>query len=374
LTWRSLAVEVIEKQQSICIEVLRELGEDLPQSFTVEQESSTVQATWKKLRDIKERDLLEMRVMDDKDKNLSFAMEFFFILTEALVVTKPELIPFAASRMIHLTMENGLSTYSIIAFIHLATTLCKNRINWQDIEGALQLGNAAISCFKERYHNMPALLPGIFASYYGHIAYHTNTLQLCADMLRRGFETGIALQKTSTAFLNSIQYIKVAIIAGEKLPTLLTNVNYYLNLAEVYKQDKLVKPYLLAYRIFISILINNGDSPNSTKSSKASLLMHFEEEYYFSLAMQLFWQGQSDNCESQIRQFLHISSDKGSLNSLIISFMHGLNSLHSLKMCASTNLTSKPLISVAKQAITVLTNASFHSQWNFTNKVSLFIQ
>jgi hypothetical protein len=54
------------------------------------------------------------------------------------------------------------------------------------------------------------------------------TLQLCADMLRLGFKTGIALQKTSTAFLNSIQYIKVAIIAGEKLPTLLTNVNYYL--------------------------------------------------------------------------------------------------------------------------------------------------
>ncbi len=154
---------------------MRELGEDLPQSFTVEQEFNTIQATWKKLRDIKESNLLEMRVIDDTDKNLSFTMEFFFILTGALLVTKPELIPFAASRMIHLTMENGLSSYSIIAFIHLATTLCKNRINWQDIEGALHLGNAAISCFKERYHNMPALLPGIFASYYGQIAYHTNT-------------------------------------------------------------------------------------------------------------------------------------------------------------------------------------------------------
>ena len=333
-----------------------------------------VLATWGQLRGITESDLLEMRVMDDTDKTLGFTMEFYFILTGALAVTKPELIPFAASRMIHLTMENGLSTFSIIAFIHLAMTLCKNRMGWQDIEGAMRLGNIAISCFKERYHNTPELLPGIFASYYGHIAYHTNTLQLCANMLHQGFETGIALQKTSSAFLNTIQYIKTAIIAGERLPTLLTNVNYYLNLAEVYKQHKLAKPYFLVYRTLISILMNDGDSPNSTKSSRATLPMQFEEVCYFSLAMQLFWQGQSDNCESQIRQFLVISSDTESLNSLIISFIHGLNSLQLLKRHAGTNLISKPLMSIAKQAITVLTTASSHSRWNFTNKVSLINQ
>ena len=170
------------------------------------------------------------------------------------------------------------------------------------------------------------------------------------------------------AFYNAIQHIKTAVVAGDRLPSLLEKVDYYLEQANTYQNEN-AKAYLSIFRGTISTLIDKGDSTSAsplaidvpTNTANAHLL----ESINFHRVVQAYWQGYSERCQHYIGKLPHKSSiSGGKLNSVVIVFIHGMNSFRLMKKKPTNKLTS-----ITKKSIRVLKTAAIHSCWNFLNKV-----
>ena len=317
-----------------------------------------------KIERISDIDLLEMKEMDER---LRISMNFYSLLATAAFFLNSDMIPFIASRMVWLTMKNGLCIYSIIGFVRFATMICSNKIAKMDIEGASRIAKAAMSCFRERY-NSANMLPALYYVYYAHIAFHTEPLHTCADMLRQGFDAGMSLGESGMAFFNAMQHIETAVVAGDRLPTLLEKVYYYLEQANTY-QNEIAKTFLSIFRGTVSTLI---DKRQSTRLSPLAIDIptdtanaHLLESINFHRVVQAYWQGYSERCQHYIGKLPEKSSNSGGkLNSVIIVFIHGMNSFRLMKKKPTNKLRS-----ISKKSIWVLKTAAIHSCWNFLNKV-----
>ncbi|KAL3780003.1 hypothetical protein ACHAW5_008324 [Stephanodiscus triporus] len=163
--------------------------------------SEMAESTSIMLKSISDSVLLEMKEMD---KRHSVTMNFYSIIAQVAYFLKPAMIPFFACRMVQLTMEKGLCKYSIMAFVNYASALCLDKIKKKDIEDASRIGKAAMSCWMKRYHTTD-LLPNLYLVYYCFVAFHTEPMQACANMLRQGFDAGMSLGETGIA--SSMQFI-----------------------------------------------------------------------------------------------------------------------------------------------------------------------
>ena len=349
---------------TLCHKVLLQLGEDIPESLQSDQISEMIEATSKMVKSISDIELLEMKEMN---KRHSIPMNFYSLLATAAFFLNSYMLPFIASRMVRYTMEKGLCKYSIMGFVQYAGVLCTtSKIAKKRIESASRIAKAAMSCSKTRYKT-PEQVPFLYSSYYGLIAFHTEPLQTCANMLRQGFDAGMSLGESGMAFFNAIQHIKTAVIAGDRLPSLLEKVDYYLEQASTH-QNEIAKAYLSIFRGTISTLINKRESTSSsplaidvpTDTANANML----ESIHFHLAIQAYWQGYSERCQHYMGKLLQKRSIFGKLNSVIIVFIHGMNSFRLMKKQPTIKLRS-----IAKKSIRVLKSAAIHSCWNFSNKV-----
>ncbi len=355
---------------TLCHKVLSQLGEDIPESLQPDQISEMIDATSNMVERISDKDLLEMKEMDER---LRIFMNFYSLLATAAFFLNSDMLPFIACRMVRLTMKNGLCTYSIVGFVQFAMVLLSSNNAEMDIEGASRIAKAAMVCSKARY-NSTEQLPNLLCFYYGCIAFHTEPLQTCAVMLRQGFDAGMSLGESGVALFNAIQHIKTEVMAGDRLPTLLEKVDYYLEQANTY-QNEIAKAFLSIFRGTVSTLIDKRQStslsplaidiPTDTANAKVLAVI------YFQRAIQAYWQGYSERCQYYIGK-LQKNSSEGKLISMTIVFIHGMNSSRLLKSESSINtrsISKKKLRSVLKNGIKLLKTAAIHSCWNFLNKV-----
>ncbi|KAL3797054.1 hypothetical protein ACHAW5_009640 [Stephanodiscus triporus] len=339
---------------TLCHEVLSQLGEEIPESLQNNQMFEMAESTSIMLRSISDSILLEMKEMDER---LSVTMNFYNIIAQVAYFLKPEMLPLFACRRVKLTMEKGLCKYSIMGFVSYAWALCDSKIVKKDIEDASRIGKAAMSCWMTRYRTTE-LLPNLYLCYYGFVAFHTEPLQACANMLRQGFDVGMSLGETGIAFFNSSQHIRNALMAGDRLPTLLENVDYYLKLANTY-QNETAQVFLSCHRETISILMGTGGTAIDVPDAASE---HFLSAIYFNRAIQAYWQGHSERCQHYIKKSSHFTnSDKWRL--LFVTFIEGMNSFQLQKKTKFRSIQSN--------AIIVLKNAASLSSWNFLNKVHL---
>jgi hypothetical protein len=263
-------------------------------------------------------------------------------------------------------MENGMCKHSISGFLLLATILCGNTLSKKDIDTSTKVGKAAMSCLTQRY-NTSEQISETYGAYYGFVAWRTEPLQTCAKKLGQGFDVGMSIGESDTAFLNSVHQIKSLILAGDRLPLLMEKVDYYLELADAYN-NVLGKIFFSIFRSTITILINGGDSsqcPMDILSERA--IQKFSEAMHFHRALRSFWQGYHSRSQYFNDKMMKVTpgSEMGQLNATYITFINGLNSMELMK----TNYTAR-LRAVAVRSIKVLKEASEHSSLNFKNKVS----
>jgi len=272
--------------------------------------------------------------------------------------------------MVQLTIAKGLCKYSIMGFVYYAMALCMGKIEKKDIEDASRIGKAAMSCWMKRYHTTE-LLPNLYLIYYSFVAFHAEPLQVCANMLRQGFDAGMSLGETGVALFNSIQHIRSAFMAGERLPTLLEKVDYYLKLANTY-QNETAQVFLSCHRETISILMGKGGTATDVLDTASENVL---PGIYFTYAIQAYWQGHNERCRHYIKKSSHSTrSDKWRLP--FNTFIEGMNSFRLLKRTVNGKLRSLPrnessskLKSIPEKAIEELKNAASHSSSNFCNKV-----
>jgi len=98
-------------------------------------------------------------------------------------------------------------------------------------------------------------ISGVFFHFYGRIAWRFEPFQVCADNLRRGFESGLSFGHADIGFYCSFHAIKTAVFSGANLKSLLREIDYYLHLLETYKSE-LIKNALLIFRETVSTLID----------------------------------------------------------------------------------------------------------------------
>ncbi len=316
------------------------------------------------VKDLSESDLLEMNEMDDR---LSYSIQFYNIITNISLLMKPQMIPFFTCRMVQLTMKNGLCKYSIMGFIQFAAVLCNNKYTKMvgGIAIASRIGKAAMACSTMRYHILEEL-PNLNLVYYTTIGFRTEPLQTCADMFRQGFDTSMSLGETGVALFNSIQHVRSALIAGERLPTLLERVDNYLELTNTY-QNETAKNALCLHRGTLTALIDGStilaaDVP--TDAGDVQVLMGL----YFHRATQSYWQGHNERCQHFIQKFATLVTTDTIRENFVI-FIDGMNSCQLLRDANRSIRSQTTNWKAISNAINILKIAASHSSWNFQNKV-----
>ena len=353
----------------LCREVLSQLGEKIPEKLYRNQTTHMTEATHLMVSGISDTDLLEMKEMDTK---LTTSMGFYCVMKRVAFLAKPEMIPFLACRVVQLTMKNGLCMHSITGFILLAAILCKKSMGENYMECAKKIGKAAMTCFLQRYN--VEKLPGTYSIYYTFVAWHSEPLQICVEKLRQGFEVGISLGESHLSFYNSSQQVMFAIIAGERLPTLLEKVDYYLRFANT-TQDSVGKQFFSYYHHTIKILISGGEAwwMDIKLRCLALLPAKILENIYFYSALKTYWQGHTKRCQYYVEKMLTVISTSnhslaGPNTYFYIVFINGLTTFELMKN-RHTATAMRKLKSTAMSALTALKKASEHSSWNFENKV-----
>jgi hypothetical protein len=355
--------EMFSEAYILCYDVLSQLGEDIPESMQPCQITQMIDGALQLVRRMSDKKLLKMKEMDERR---CISMNLYIIMGTAAYFGKPEMLPFIACRTVQLTMKYGLCKHSIVGLVQFAVVLNISNVSRQGVEIATRIGKAALSCSKERYHASEHLA-NLYHIYYGIIAAHTEPLQTCADMLRQGFDAGMSLGDSDIAFFNSISHIRTLIMAGERLPTLLEKVNYYLKIANAYK-NSIARAFFSLYRDTVTILTDNGGTSSSTDYSNdlptndanAKLL----GSIYFQRAIQAYWLGHIKRCQFYTEKYLEYVKQI-SFYSNVMLFIHGLSSLELQKRKTSIKLRAN-----TKRSIRVLKTSASFSSWNSQNKVS----
>jgi hypothetical protein len=234
-------------------------------------------------------------------------------------------------------------------------------------------------------------ISGVFMNFYGRIAWHFEPFQVCGDNLRRGFESGLSSGSNRGGFHCAFHVIKTGIISGEKLASLLKEIDYCLHLLKTYKSE-LIKNALLISRETVSALIDKGHAT----SIEAKASNDFKREpLFFHQAFRAYWQGHGVRCHHFFDKCSQLSGQYVQLNPFLLKFYHGklfdvvaspsvrtnkltlfiyvvifsgLNSLDVLKKKKSHTTKYRQVV---RDAISALTNAADNSDWNFTNKLRL---
>jgi hypothetical protein len=309
------------------------------------------------VKGISDKDLLGMKEMDSK---LATSMRFYNLMFNAAYFSKLEMVPFITCRVVQHTMESGLCKHSISGFLILATLLCGNTLPKKDIDIGSNIGKAVMSCFTQRY-NTSEQIPDTYGTYYGFVAWRTEPLQNCAKKLGQGFDVGMSIGESDAAFTNSVHQIKSLILAGDRLPSLMKKVDYFMQKADTYS-NVLGKIFFSIYRGTIAVLINGGDSDILSETA----IQKFSEAMHFHSALRAFWQGHHSRSHYFVNKMMQVTgSEMGLLNGTVVHFFNGLNSIELMRIQFLAKFRT-----IAVRAIKVLKKASEHSSWNFKNKVS----
>jgi hypothetical protein len=345
---------------TISREVLSQLGEDIPETLSSYQTTTLMTATIGMVKGISDKDLLGMKEMDSK---LAMSMKFYSLIRLAAFLGKPEMVPFLTCRVVQLTMENGLCKHSISGFLTLAALICSKSVPRKEIATSTKIGKAAMSCFTQRY-NTSEQIPVTYGTYYGYVAWRTEPLQTCTKKHGQAFDVGMSLGESGMAFNNSVCQIRSSILAGDRLPSLMEKVDYYIKLADAYNNE-LGKIFFTIFHSTIAVLINGGDSSHYSAGTLA--IQRFSEAMHFHSALRTYWQGYYERSQHFVDKMIKVTakSEMGQLSYTFMFFFNGLNTFELMK----TKVTNK-LRATAMRSLEVLKNASVHSSWNFKNKVS----
>ena len=344
---------------NICREVLSQVGQNIPETVYMYQTTAMTKTAARMVEGLSDKDLLAMKEMESQ---LATVMSFYAVMMRAAFYTKPEMLPFLACRMVQLTIENGLCMHSLTGFIVLAALLCKKSMGDEiDILCGTKIGKAVMSCLSQRYN--AEKIPVTYSLYYGFVAWHiSEPLQICVEKLRQGFEIGMSLGESHTAFYNSAQQVAFAILAGERLPNLLEKVDYHLGLANIYKDD-FGKICFSSQRHTIEILISGGESwwMDIKLQCLALLPAKLLENLYFFSALKTYWQGHNKRCKYYVEKMLAvIATSNNSLAGPQYHFIVLINCLNTFELMKShqTPTAKKKLKSTAVKALKELKVAS----------------
>jgi len=368
--------EESEEAFRTCCYVLKQLNEEIPESIDLKQTALKIRETGAKLANVSDNDLLHL-AKGESDSVFVFTLKFYTLLLCISFWKKPELMPFLGCRIIHLSLVHGVCQDSVFGFILYASVLCQQNKFDIDIQEACRVGRMAMSLLKS--FDSAKIIPKVNFAYYGFVALHNLPLQICSSNLRKGFEVGISGGESVTiASYNSMHLLRIALLAGENLLSNLKEADYHIEIMTRFR-NKLVMPYLQAYRDTISTLIDRGESTSAkvicteveeAMASSAVYATRHKETVYLNKLLQSFWLGYSQRCHHYAKKSLEMKL-LGRHNKLMILWYAALNSFRGIKNSNGNGSQFVKVRPLYKEAMSALRSAAELSPWNFRNKVHL---
>mmetsp|Transcript_14825 Transcript_14825/g.35681 ORF Transcript_14825/g.35681 Transcript_14825/m.35681 type:complete len:1443 (+) Transcript_14825:88-4416(+) len=346
---------------SICLDVLSQLGEEIPASVYLEESISRVCNIQTALANKSNDYLLNMKVMESKTK-LSL-MQFYSQIHFISYFLKPDsgMMHFYACRLIELCLEYGISKYSARAFNHFAMILGGNTV--KDTDGSYRMGKLALQ-FLSKFNAIDQL-PIVYLQYYGYIAVHREPFQACAEMLRQAHEIGLSIGDIPTAVLNGIHYIQKALIAGQKLSVLKEDAAYQGRVIDRHSLLKMSQSYLKNFQETVNALMTKEGSASLGEETDFSHT-DFGDAALFHVVFRSFWKGHFSRCNFYAEKYSKLVTEINQVKRVIILFYHGIVSAHLLK---HSNSSAKK--QVARNALEHVKMSVKESKWNHANKVHL---
>ncbi|KAL7543491.1 hypothetical protein ACHAXR_012775 [Thalassiosira sp. AJA248-18] len=349
--------EQLQEAYKTTREVLIQLGEVIPESFTPGETQQLLQTTSTMLSNSSESSLLKADW--NIESKLGFIFEFYSIIYIVAFSIKPGVVPFSACRMVQLILKHG-SKYAIMGLVKFAAVVCFSDFMKDDIPEMCRICELAMSTFNNdpRYTDQ---LSRVYVIYYAFVAPITQPLHLCAEKLRRAFECGVATGYRTYGFGSCIHDIRLSILAGTDLPTLLKRIEYYLKVMKKY--GSVIKLFLRIYHDTISMLM--GRECNSAIPLDDLSYIPADTKY-FHKAIRAYWLGHTERFQYLVSKI--ISDDEcGRHHKRFFVHYYGLNALSIINRKKS----SRSLKETPSKALEALGEAVGYSKWNFDNKVHL---
>lgn len=179
----------------------------------------------------------------------------------------------------------------------------------------------------ERF-GVAAQVPELYSCFYGRIAWHFESFHVCAENLRRGFETGLSTGNSDVGLQCAFHAIKFGMVSGANLKSTLKEIDYYLHLLKTYKNANF-KNLILNSRETVSLLIDNGEATGIEEKAvfgDSSDKGHnrFDALLYYHQAFRAYWSGYTDQCRYYSEKHLAIKTQELQLFIRIqVDFYHG---------------------------------------------------
>jgi len=199
-------------------------------------------------------------------------------------------------------------------------------------------------------------ISGAFFNFYGRIAWRFEPFQVCADNLRRGFESGLSSGHADIGFYCSFQAIKTAVFSGTNLTSLLIEIDYYLHLLETYKSE-LMKNVLLIFRDTVSTLM--GKEHATGIESRASIGdLHepknkIRDVLLFHRAIRAYWSGYAERCHHCIEKCMPMLGQDLGFFKCQMEFYYGKEDANTVKL-----FHTSALILISSQSISLYLKGS----------------
>ncbi|KAL7520532.1 hypothetical protein ACHAWX_005256 [Stephanocyclus meneghinianus] len=361
-----LAFKDISKAFSTCIEVLKLLGESLPERDIDRLELNKIVSKCKELLQTPaEKDLLHLP-FSMCWRSLA-VMRFYSELSSVAYFVGPTINLFLVAKWLLYCLEKKvICKYTPGALVSFAAVLCRSDIA-SEISIGCKVGRIGLKMLHE-YDMAIDELPRVHLCYYMFIGIFTEPIQMCADMHLRASELAMNLGNNLMASLNISAMLHRSMYGGRNLETMKMEIASHWILAKQHSLQ-LLECNLKVYDGVVSSLIGNHTLVTNSVLSDLDVPEYEEISFLYQMFLSLFL--------GHIERVIFIAKKWESLDIQLklkcpIRFIYNTFISGLASACWYCKGRQKmQLRDTVKKSLAILKDATELSKWNFQNKFNL---
>eukprot|EP00577_Skeletonema_sp_RCC1716_P008541 CAMPEP_0113418196 /NCGR_PEP_ID=MMETSP0013_2-20120614/26075_1 /TAXON_ID=2843 ORGANISM="Skeletonema costatum, Strain 1716" /NCGR_SAMPLE_ID=MMETSP0013_2 /ASSEMBLY_ACC=CAM_ASM_000158 /LENGTH=743 /DNA_ID=CAMNT_0000305411 /DNA_START=1 /DNA_END=2232 /DNA_ORIENTATION=- /assembly_acc=CAM_ASM_000158 len=345
-----------------CSAILTELGESIPEWYTLSKSSVMLVETLKMYEEVGDK-WLEGEKTDDK--TLQTTLQFYNVIALASYFCKSySMVVYFTCKAVQLTLHRGLCEHTIITLLQFTSVVTKD-------ENAVQcyrIAKGAMS-LQERF-DVSAQIPELYFNFYGRIAWRFEPFQAGIEPLRQGFEVGLSSGNKDMGLHCLIHTVKNALFSGASLKSTLKEIDYNLHLLKTYKSE-VTNNFMLNFRETVSLLIDNGEATSIPEKAVFGDLNDPgnkpREAFFHHAVIRAYWSGYTERCRYYSEKCMNLFGQGAQPIACVAKFFFGLNAIDLLRKNRHVSKNKEGL----RKAIAAMKDAAANSEWNFMNKLRL---
>lgn len=233
-------------------DILTMLGDPLPVKKTPAEIREEIAATLNHLQGREIEDLLKLPLMQDPVKLA--VMSIMNVVTAPAYISKPELMPSIACRVVNLSMEYGNTSFSIFLYTCFGAVLCAVT---GDIEAGYRFGKLSMDLINRL--DAEEFRGRVLHAFSGYINHWKNHLRETLDNSVSGYQCCIATGDFEFAGYNAYVISKHSFLSGRELNGIEKEIALYSQSLKRYKQETPLRFNQIFHQTVLNLLGKNED-------------------------------------------------------------------------------------------------------------------